>query len=307
MSVQSMMKITPIMSVALVFLFGSCSMGHRESGPQPSAESKPSAGTLEIVKREGRVIVGIGQEAAPYGYRQKGELVGFDVDIARAVAKKLQAYAERPVALEFRAVTDETRIGWVQSGEVHMALCHINITRRRDARIDFTVPYGWDGKGILYRTVDGKRALSWFAGKTVGFKRASSSEGEIQDYFSAQGWELPRLKQFDNHAAGIQALIDGQIDGFTDDSSIVINTAMLAGRKVGPDGELAITDTLYANAQYGIGVSENNSRWRDTLNYCLHDLWESGEFMAIYNKWFGPRSMCPLPLGSNRMEPFVKG
>lgn len=291
-----MMRNRLIAIVSLVFLFVGC-----------SAESRSPGGTLELIKKDGRLIVGIGQEAAPYGYREKGDLVGFDVDIARAVAKRLEAYAGRPVTLEFRAVTDETRIGWVQSGEVHMALCHINITRKRDARIDFTVPYGWDGKGVLYRTVDGRRDLSWFAGKTVGFKRASSSEGEIQDYFETQGWALPVLKQFDNHAAGIQALIDGQIDGFTDDSSIIISTAMLAGHKVGPDRELAITDTLYANAQYGIGVPENGSRWRDTLNYCLHDLWTSGEFMMIYNKWFGPESMCPLPIGNHRMEPFVKG
>jgi polar amino acid transport system substrate-binding protein len=188
-----------------------------------------------------------------------------------------------------------------------MSLCHINITRKRDAAIDFTVPYGWDGKGILHRSDADRRDLAWFAGKAVGFKRSSNSEPQIQDYFRERGWTLPVLRQFDNHAAGIQALIDGQIDGFTDDNSIIVSTAMLAGHKVGTNAELAITDKPYSPAQYGIGVPENDSRWRDTLNYCLHDLWESGEFLEIYEKWFGPDSMCPIPLGDNRMNPFVKG
>ncbi|MDP6636069.1 MAG: transporter substrate-binding domain-containing protein [Phycisphaerae bacterium] len=60
-------------------------------------------------------------------------------------------------------------------------------------------------------------------------------------------------------------------------------------------------------AYFGIGVRENDSDWRDTLNYCLHDLWTSGAFQKIYNKWFGPDSMCPVPLQGRRMEPFVKG
>jgi len=276
-------------------------------GCGPASTLSGFVSNFDKVREEGRVIIGIGQEAAPYGFRDNDELTGFDVDIARAVAGRLENYVGRPVTLEFRAVTDETRISWAQSGEVHMTLCHINITRKRDAAIDFTVPYGWDGKGMLYRTDAGRRDLAWFAGKAVGFKRSSNSEPQIQDYFKEHGWTLPELKQFDNHAAGIQALIDGQIDGFTDDNSIIVSTAMLAGHKVGPGEGLAITDTPYSPAQYGIGVPENDSRWRDTLNYCLHDLWESGEFLEIYEKWFGPKSMCPIPLGDHRMDPFVKG
>jgi polar amino acid transport system substrate-binding protein len=82
---------------------------------------------------------------------------------------------------------------------------------------------------------------------------------------------------------------------------------MLAGHKVDPKGALVVTDTPYSPTYFGIGVPENDSRWRDTLNYCLHDLWLSGEFHTIYDKWFGPNSMTPIPLGNNHMEPFVEG
>jgi polar amino acid transport system substrate-binding protein len=279
----------------------------------PSVISTAQAGSgtahepFDTVKAGGTVIVGIGQEAAPFGYLEDGKLVGFDVDIARAVVKRLEEYAQRKITLQFKPVTDETRIAWVQSGEVHMSLCHTNITRKRLENIDFTVPYGWDGKGVLYRTTGGKQDLADFAGKSIGIKRSSSSEGEIKAYFNAKGLTLPVLKQFDNHAVGIQALMDGQIDGFTDDNSIIINTAMLTGHKVGPDGVLAVTDTPYSPTFFGIGVPQDDSRWRNILNYCLHDLWLSGEFQTIYNKWFGPNSTCPIPLGDHKMEPFVKG
>jgi polar amino acid transport system substrate-binding protein len=284
--------------LAVLLLAAGCSKPTQSGG----AES-----TLEKVKTAGKVVIGIGQEAAPFGYIEEDKLVGFDVDIAKAVIGRLKEYTGKDLALEFRAVSDETRISWAQSGEVHMTLCHTNITRKRDANIDFTVPYGWDGKGVLYDIGKGKRDLKDFAGKVIGIKRSSSSEGEIQAYFKDQGWAAPVIKQFDSHAAGIGALVDAQIDGFTDDNSIIINTAMKAGHKVGPSGPLAVTITPYSPAYFGIGVRENDSDWRDTLNYCLHDLWNSGEFQKIYTKWFGPDSMCPVPLEGHSMEPFVKG
>jgi polar amino acid transport system substrate-binding protein len=246
-------------------------------------------------------------EAAPFGFREKGKLVGYDVDIAKAVAAKLKKYAGTALKVEFKAVTDETRISWVQSGEVNISLCHTNNTRKRDANIDFSVPYGWDGKGIMYDVRKGKKDLKDFAGKTIGIKRSSSSEGEIQAYFKKKGWKKITIKQYDNHTAGIQAVMDGQIDGFTDDNSIIINTAMKAGHKVGEKGPLAVTVTPYSAAYFGIGVPENDSDLRDAINYSLHDLWKSGEFKKIYDKWFGPKSKCPLPMGKNKMEPFVEG
>lgn len=290
-------------SIMLVVL-ASCT----EEGTKSEQVSKVSTlSTLEEVRSTGTVIIGIGQEAAPFGYMKDGELVGFDVEIARAVVEKLGKRLGMELRLQFKAVTDETRISWVQSGEIHASLCHTNITQKRDANIDFTIAYGWDGKGVLYDSRKGKRDLKDFAGKTIGIKRASSSEGEIQAYFKGEGWAAVVLKQFDNHASGIKALVDGQIDGFTDDNSIIINTAMMSGYKVGPGGILAVTETPYSPAYFGIGVPENDSDWRDILNYSLHDLWSSGEFHEIYEKWFGPKSMCPIPLGENHMEAFVAG
>ncbi len=293
----------PILFLLIIVCLPNCTT--HEKTTQQTSDSPVSI--LEQVKEYGIAIVGIGQEAAPFGYRNREGLVGFDVDIARAVIAKLEKYCGKKLKIVFKPVTDESRIGWVQSGEVHMSLCHTNITRKRDANIDFTVPYGWDGKGVIYDLRKGRKKLSDFTGKVIGIKRSSSSEGEINSYFKAKGWTQPLLKQFDSHAEGIQALDNGQIDGFTDDNSIIINTAVRAGHKVGPDGRFAVTDTHYSPAYFGICVPENDSDWRDTLNYCLHDLWNTGEFLKIYEKWFGENSICPIPIGENRIKPFVKG
>jgi len=83
--------------------------------------------------------------------------------------------------------------------------------------------------------------------------------------------------------------------------------AYLAAWRSAATGDLAITSTQYSPAMFGIGVPQDDSRWRNALNYALHDLWLSGEFQQIYDRWFGMHSICPLPMGDHKMEPFVKG
>lgn len=293
-------------ATAIVFFVIGMQFSSKKPGTSAHVTIKPS--TLDLVAREGRVIVGIGQEAAPFGYIKNDILVGYDVDIARAVTRKLEKYTGAKLRIEFRPISDETRISWVQSGQIHMSLCHTNNTRKRDANIDFTVPYGWDGKSVMYNLKEGKiRDLKDFAGKVIGIKRSSSSEGEIKTFFYDKEWQQPTLRHYDSHIAGIRALVDEQIDGFTDDNSIITNTAVKAGFDVGPGGVLDVTRTPYSPAYFAIGVRENDSDWRDALNYSLHDLWTSGEFLDLYDKWFGPDSMCPIKLGQHHMEPYVDG
>jgi polar amino acid transport system substrate-binding protein len=68
-----------------------------------------------------------------------------------------------------------------------------------------------------------------------------------------------------------------------------------------------VTNTPYSPTYFGIGVAQNDSRWRNMVNYALQDLWLSGEYQTIYDKWFGPASNCPIPLDKHHMEPFVNG
>jgi len=305
------MKKWPLIVMAAAVLAAGLLIGRfiipGSDAPAAASAQDASQSTWDKVKDSGVLTIGIGEDAPPYEYLQNGQPIGYDVDIARAVGQRLSAYAGRTLRLEFVPVTDEDRITWVQTGQVDMSLAHTNITRTRLENIDFSLPYGWDGKAILYLASDGTRDLASFAGKAVGFKISSSSVGEIKAYYAARGWKLPDLVQFDNYDAGIQALLNKQIQGFTDDTSLIKASAISMGYKVGPGGTFYLTEPEYSATYYGIGVRQNDSLWRNEVNYALQDLWKDGEFQKIYNKWFGPHSSDPIPLGNNHIDAYVVG
>jgi len=64
-----------------------------------------------------------------------------------------------------------------------------------------------------------------------------------------------------------------------------------------PDPEdYVIAGDFIAAEPYGLGLPENDSDFRDLVNRTLVDLWNTGEYLKIYNKWFGPKTNFYLPL-----------
>jgi ABC-type amino acid transport substrate-binding protein len=102
------------------------------------------------------------------------------------------------------------------------------------------------------------------------------------------------IVEFDDKLAAVQALRDGAVEGYTEDNITLLSLA--AG-----DPELTLLPGGHNRVQFGIGVPENDSKWRDNVNLALQDLWTSGEFDVIYDKWFvDPDSrIIDLPLGGS--------
>ena len=89
----------------------------------------------------------------------------------------------------------------------------------------------------------------------------------------------------------MQALRDGAVEGYTEDNITML--ALAAG-----DPGLELLPGGHNPVQFGIGVPNNQSTWRDQVNYALQELWKSGTYHEIYARWFeGPDAQIQLPLG----------
>ena len=249
--------------------------------PQPGGV-RPLAD--EIAAR-GTVRIGVRNDNPPLSFvTEGGEWVGFDVDLARAIAAQMNLEPELTV------VDGTTRISFLQEGRVDISIASMNHTRKRDNAIDFSITYFWDNQSFLVRTGE-YTAIDELMGKKVAANAGSSAIPSWIAYSAAQGGPAPEIVEFSDKLAAMQALRDGAVEGYTEDNITML--ALAAG-----DPGLELLPGGHNPVQFGIGVLNNQSAWRDQVNYALQELWISGVFHEIYSRWFeGPDAQIKLPLG----------
>src|SRR5438128_195803 len=121
---------------------------------------------LDAVKSRGVLRAGIRTDFPPHSYYDaSGHWVGFDIDIAAAVAKQLG------VKLEKVKVDELTRISYLKDGKIDIAAASMNHTISRDNEVDFSETYFFSYQTFLVKKDSGIRMLKDLVGKTVGFSR----------------------------------------------------------------------------------------------------------------------------------------
>ncbi len=213
-----------------------------------------------------------------------GDWVGFDIDLANAMADQLG------YELELVPVDGTTRISFLQEGQVDMSVASMNHTLSREEAIDFSITYFWDNQSFLVRT-DSYESIDDLIGETVAASAGSSTIDSWGNYVAERGGDAPEFVEFDDKLAAVQAVRDGAVEGYTEDNITLL--ALAAG-----DPDLTLLPGGHNPVQFGIGVPENQSDWRDEVNIALQNLWTIGEFAEIYEPWFeGPDRIIDLPLG----------
>jgi polar amino acid transport system substrate-binding protein len=267
-----------IVSALLLIVLAAC---------QPAAAPAPQASgsTFEAVKAAGVVRIGIRFDNPPLSYIDAdGNWVGFDVELANALAAKLG------VNIEQVKVDETTRISFLQEGKIDMAVASMNHTRKREDAVDFSITYFWDNQTFMVRADSGIASLEDLFGKKVALNAGSSAIDAWKAYVAQGGGAVPEIVEFTDKVAAMQALRDGAVDGYAEDGITLL--ALASG-----DSNLVLLPGGINPVQFGVGLPVNDSAWRDAVNYALQEVWKDGTYMQIYNKWLGPEADVQLPLG----------
>ncbi|WP_422002390.1 ABC transporter substrate-binding protein [Reyranella sp.] len=244
------------------------------------AFAQAPANTLDEVKKRGVVRVGVRQDVPGFGIvDEKGETVGFDVDIANEIGKRLG------VKVELVPVTAATRIPLLQQGRIDMIAATLTHYRERDKVVDFTVGYFWTGQKLMVKKDSGIKSAADLAGKRVG---TTSGALALKNLAAAQPKAVGQT--FEGYPEAFLALQRGLID------AVVADIIILAGLRANspkPEDYLIVGESL-GGGDYAIGVRENDSKWRDALNFALQDIWKDGTWDKIYGKWIGPGTKLNL-------------
>jgi polar amino acid transport system substrate-binding protein len=267
----------------LVWLAGCTSETVAPTGQGAVHAHQPSMkGTLERVKERGRLIAGVTSSAPPFGFvdHVTKDIVGFEVDICRFIADTLG------VDLELRPITPDTRIPAIVQGTVDLVAARLAHRFSLEEEIDFSIAYFMDGPRLLVPASKPIGTVEELAGRKIAVVKGSPAEESLPA-------RLPKavILAFEGYAQALEALEKGRVDALCSDVTILLG---LRNSATAPD-DLLVAGELMTRQPLAIGIVENDSRFRDTVNLALARMAGSGEYDRIYSKWFGPQTRHHLP------------
>ena len=228
-------------------------------------------------KYERKLVVGIDDEYAPMGFRnEKGELIGFDIDLAKEAAKRMG------VQFEFLPIDWNNKENELDSGRIDLIWNGLDITPERQERILYSKPY-MDNRQILLvkkGNDQGIRSEADLAGKIVGTQDGSNSADYIYKNEQLKN-SFKEFKTYRNFRDAFNDLESGAVD--------VLIVDELAGRfemsKV-PSKFDPIEATIGPVTEIGIGFRKGDTELRDKVQSAFDSMIRDGSAHRISEQWF---------------------
>lgn len=247
------------------------------------AASPALAGKIDDIKARGTLIAGVKDSQPPFGFvdEKSNQIVGFEIDICKVLADKLG------VKLETKPVTSSTRIPMLTQGAIDLVAATMTHQKGREDQIDFSITYFMTGQKLLVKKAGGITGVKDLAGKKVGSVKGSTSEQNVK-----KAQPECTVISFETYPEAFLALKQGKVEAVTTDESILVGLQNSDDKP----GDFAIVGEYISPEPYGLGVAENESDFRDFVNIALMEMWASGEYQKIYEKWFGKDTKFYIPL-----------
>jgi glutamate transport system substrate-binding protein len=189
----------------------------------------------------GAVTIGIKFDQPGLGLQEGSKYTGFDVEVARYVAKDL-GYTD----VKFVESPSAQRETLLQSGQVKMIFATYSITDDRKQKVSFGGPYFIAGQDLLIKAdtagVTGPDALN---GKKLCSVTGSTSAKKVKDNFATS----VQLQEYDTYSKCVEALNSGSIDAVTTDNVILAGFAAQSQYQ----GKLKVVGKPFSEEKYGVG------------------------------------------------------
>lgn len=225
---------------------------------------------LKRVEATKTLRVGLEGTYPPFNFQDKdGQLAGFEVDFAKALA------AQMKVKAEFHPSPFAGLLGALESKRIDVVINQITITPERAAKYDFSRPYTVSGIQIIVRK--GQTGISTPAdlkGKKVGVGLGTNYESWLRK--NAPG---AIVRTYDDDPTKYQDLKAGRIDA-------VLNDRLVAADFVKTTPDFEASGAPFASQGMGVAMLRDPAM-KVTVDQAIDALRANGQLAAISNKWFG--------------------
>jgi polar amino acid transport system substrate-binding protein len=252
----------------------------------PLASLRPAPGgatpTVDGIRSRGRLIAGVDQNTYLFGYRDaaSGQIVGFDVDVARQVAA---AIFGDPNRIQFTAITSAQRIPFIQNGSVDIVVHTMTINCDRLKQVAFSTVYYDAGQRVLVPKSSPANGIGDLGGKKVCAAAGSTSIANI-----AHAASHPVPVSVADWTDCLVLLQQGQIDAISTDDTILAGMAA-------QDPNLKLVGGRFTDEPYGVAMSRSAPDLVRFVNGVLDGMRADGRWASIYTRWLGGPAPAPPP------------
>lgn len=214
----------------------------------------------------GKIRIGIKFDQPGLGFKKSGTYVGFDVDVAKYIAKSL-GYSEDQII--WKEAPSKQREAMLQNGDVDMILATYSITDDRKRVVSFAGPYFVAGQDLLIRKdetgINGPQDLN---GKRLCSVTGSTSAVTVKEKFASK----VQLMEQPGYAECATALLSGIVDAVTTDDII------LAGLASASRGRLRVVGKPFTVERYGVGIKKGNTKLASQINNAITEMIQDGSW-----------------------------
>lgn len=219
-----------------------------------------------------KVRIGIKYDQPGLGFKDGDKYTGFDVDVAKYVAKEL-GYGEDKI--EFVSSPSANRETLLETNQVDMIFATYTINDKRKERVGFAGPYFIAGQDLLVRADDslitGKESLD---GKNLCSVTGSTSAENVKK-------DIPgvNLVEQQGYADCLGLLESGSIDAITTDDIILAGLAATSANK----GKFKVVGAPFSEEPYGVGLNKTNDKC-EAINTAIKKMIDSGDWQKALDK-----------------------
>ncbi len=250
---------------------------------RPAPERLAARGpALDAIRARGRLVVGLDTGSNLFSFRDPvtGRIEGFDVDIAKEVARDLFGDRER---VEFRILGSADREAALEGRLVDIVVKTMTITCERRKRVSFSTVYYQASQRVLTMSGSGISGIEDLAGKRVCIVKGTTSLQRMQQMQPAAA-----ILTVPYWADCLVVLQQRQVDAISTDDAILAGLAA-------QDPYLEVVGEPISDEPYGVGVPKGNDDVVRFVNNTLERVRVDGTWNTSYTRWLSVLGPSPGP------------
>lgn len=247
--------------------------GSSATGEESKADSVEDKGGEKETKDE--LVVGLDDTFAPMGFRDKsGELVGFDVELAKEVGERLN------VKIRFQPIDWSMKENELNAGNIDFIWNGYSITPERQEKVSFSQPYLENSQIIVTMADSDIESKKDLAGKNVCVQAESSALDAMNKEADLVA-SFADVVEFSTNNEAFNDLEAGRSDALVVDEVLARYYMKQNGQE-----KYKVLEENFGPEEFGIGLRKEDTQLLEDLNKALDEIRKDGTYDEIYKKWF---------------------